>query len=118
MQQTNVKHFVELPSTLVGRCGLAIVCILIFPISLCICYALTFMAPLPRSLNGWVIRCIVELFSFGMLWFSFFGFIWAVTRTAWSERLLQSGMLKILIALIVFCFFSLPFVFWAMLNGA
>jgi hypothetical protein len=107
----------DLPKTVVGRCALAVACLVLLPLAAFGLGFLIFVVPLPQTILGWVFRIVIESLFLGLLFFSLFGLVWAVARPAWAERLLQAGAFKLLLALCAFCLISMPFAIWAIWNA-
>ena len=93
----------ELPQGLLGRIGMAFACLLLIPVSAALCYA-AFTLPVgmaPKRPEEWVgvlgLLFVFESFAFGLLFFSVSGFVWSIAKPAWSERVLQFGLRKMLL---------------------
>ncbi len=112
-QMTHKRSGMELPDTVAGRCVFAFVCLFLLPLAVVLCYIMTVTSPAPTTLIGWILHFTVSSVAFGMLLFSFFGLVWAITLAAWAERMLQDGVRKLVLALLIFCAVSFPFVIWA-----
>ncbi len=106
----------ELPKSFLGRIVFAAVCLLLLPVSAVGCWCLLFVTPPGNGLVDWLFRRIVEALSFGMFFFSLFGLLWAVAAPEWADHLFQVATRRLMVALLLFCLLSLPFVFWALFR--
>ena len=109
---------VPLPQTVLGRRVLAVICVLLFPLAAFICFGLFFTAPTPGDVLELMFRIVVEVLATAMLLFSFVGLVWATARPAWAEVVIQQAIRKLMWAVLLFCLFSLPVVFWALWANA
>lgn len=118
MAEPGNKPTFTLPQTALGRCALAAICVLLFPLSAFTCFASMSIPPEPRNVVELVVelafRIVVEVFSLAMLVFSFFGIVWAVARPAWAEVAFQRAIRELTLAVGLLCLISVPVVFWAM----
>jgi hypothetical protein len=108
------KSRIELPRSILGRITFGTVCLLLVVPSAAFSYAFLFGKGRCDTLEGVVFRWIGDSLCSSLFLFSLFGFIWAVATPNWVDRLFQRAARELILVLCLFCFFSLPFVLWAL----
>ena len=113
MHITHRDRDIELPTSVSGRLGLGAACLVLLPPSAVFLYCFHFVAPPWPGIVGNAFRCIVEMLCLAFFLFSLMGLTWAIATPRWVGILFQKAVGHLMVVLLFFCLFSLPFALWA-----